>query len=277
MMKNIYSNKTQKMAAQILDKHIASGRISQAYFFSGDELSFDPETEFSRKEELVYDFAARLVGGEADLANRLRRISEDQHPDVLRLGSDRDAPSIKIEHMRRLLEWVSLKPFEATRRVGIVCHAHKLTADAANAFLKTLEESPGSAVFCLLAPSRELLLDTIRSRCFEVRFPETPAWNPAAAVALPPFKEMLETYSDFQKPELKSVLDTLITNIRERLVKSAGGESPQVQAQSAKYLNALETVCAAKRALDANANTKLSVTRMVMKLRHAFAGERGIA
>lgn len=274
-MKNIYANKTQKLAADILKKHVETGRVSQAYFFSGEELTFDPETGFSRKEELVYDFAARLVGGLADEKNRLKRIVEDQYPDVIRLGADPEATSIKIEHMRRLLEWVSLKPFEGERRVGILCRADKLTDEAANAFLKTLEEAPGSAVFCLLAPSRELVLETIRSRCFEVRFTETPAWNPAAVSALPPFKEMLDNYSDMPKAELKPALDLVLENVRQKMHKVIHASAPSA-GKAPAYLKAFQTVCEAKSALEANANAKLSVTRMIMKLRHAFSGERGI-
>lgn len=274
-MKNIYANKTQRLAADILKKHVETGRVSQAYFFSGEELAFDPETGFSRKEELVYDFTAGLIGGLADEKNRLRRIYEDQHPDVLRLGNDPEANSIKIENMRRLLEWVSLKPFEGNRRVGIVCRADRLTDEAANAFLKTLEEAPGSAVFCLLAPSRELVLETIRSRCFEVRFPETPVWNPAAVSALPPFKEMLDNYSDMPKAELKPALDLVLENVRQKMNKIIQASGP-LAGKAPAYLKAFETVCEAKAALESNANSKLTVTRMVMNLRRAFDGEKGI-
>ena len=154
-MRNLFSNKTQKLASDILSKHADTGRLSQAYFFSGEELIHDPETGFSRKEELVYDFASRIVGGEADQSDRLRRIHADKYPDVVRLGADTEVNSIKIEDVRRLLEWASMKAFEGDRKVGIILRADKLTAEAANAFLKTLEEAPGNAVFCLLAPSRE--------------------------------------------------------------------------------------------------------------------------
>ncbi len=272
----LLANKTQKLAADILKKHLETTRISQAYFFTGEELSFDPETGFSRKEDFVYDFAAKLIGGSADDENRKRRVREDKHPDSFRLGTDPEANSIKISDMRKMLEWVSLKPFEGERRVGILCRADSLTDEAANAFLKTLEEAPGNTVFCLLAPSRELVLDTVRSRCFEVRFPEAPAWNPAAAAALPPFREMLENYSLLQKQDLKKTLDLVLENIRLRLVSATGATSQPAKAEPEFYLRAFKTVCEAKSALEANANVKLSVTRMVMKLRHFFHGEKGI-
>lgn len=274
-MKNLLANKTQKLAAEILGKHAETDRISQAYFFTGEELVFDPETGFSRKEDFVYDFAAKIVGGNANEPDRSRRIREDKHPDVMRLGADPDVNSIKIEAMRQLLAWVSMKPFEGARKIGILCRAEKLTDEAANAFLKTLEEAPGNTVFFLLAPSRELVLETIRSRCFEVRFPEVPAWNPAAINALPPFREMLDQYSDLAKSELKPALDLALENVRQRLVSACGRpETAKVEPQN--YLRAFETICEAKSALEANANAKLTVTRMVMRLRHYFSGEKGI-
>ncbi len=207
---------------------------------------------------------------------RLRRIREDKYPDVMRLGGDPEQNSIKIEAMRNLLSWVSLKAFEGERRVGIICRADKLTEEAANAFLKTLEEAPGTTVFCLLAPSRESVLETIRSRCFEVRFPETPAWNPAAAAALPPFREMLDSYSDLPKADLKSALDTTLENIRQKMVAATAAKAQVAKARPEFYLKAFEAVCDAKAALEANANSKLSVTCLVMRLRQIFSGEKGI-
>ncbi len=274
-MKNLPSNKTQKLAVEILGKHVETGRISQAYFFTGDELNFDPETGFSPKEDFVYDFVSKIVGGQSDQPSRLRRICEDKHPDVLRLGTDPEMSSIKVESIRQLLKWVSLKAFEGERKVGVLCRVEKLTEEAANTFLKTLEETPGNTVFCLLAASRELVLETIRSRCFEVRFPEVPTWNPSAVSALLPFREMLDQYSDMKKTELKPALDIVLENIRQKMSRAIS--SSVVLGKTQAYLHAFETICEAKSALEANANSKLLVTRMVMKLRQYFNGERGIA
>lgn len=269
-----YANKTQKLAAEILEKHLARGQVSQAYFFTGDEVNVDPETGLSRKEEFLLNFCLRLVGGAAEEQNRRRRIVEDKHPDVLRLGVDPDLTSIKVEAMRKLLAWTNLKPFEGERRVGMICRAEKLTDEAANIFLKTLEEAPGNTVFCLLSSSRDLVMETIRSRCFEVRFPDlassATAWTQPA---LPPFAEMIDKYSDLTKQELKPALDSLLENIRFRMLKATS----EGAALAKPYLEAFEKIRDTKASLEMNANSKLAVTNMIMQLRRIFPGQRGIA
>ena len=73
---------------------------------------------------------------------------------------------------------LGLKPMRGTRRVAIIDDADDLNDEAANAFLKTLEEPPAGAVLILIGTSAEVQLDTIVSRCRVVRF------NPLAETEL---------------------------------------------------------------------------------------------
>src|SRR4051794_11860550 len=68
-----------------------------------------------------------------------------------------------------------------SRRVAVVDDADDLNDEAANAFLKTLEEPPPGAVLILIGTSSEVQLDTIVSRCRVVRFDPLP---PAELAAL---------------------------------------------------------------------------------------------
>jgi len=71
---------------------------------------------------------------------------------------------------------LSMIPQVSDRRVAIINDAHRMTIEAANALLKTLEEPPTSALILLITESPESLLPTIRSRCQQVRFfPLSPA------------------------------------------------------------------------------------------------------
>ena len=72
---------------------------------------------------------------------------------------------IPICAIRRLEHIVTLSPFEAERRVIIFDPAHVLQPDAADAFLKTLEEPPDQVHFILLSAQEEQISETIRSRC----------------------------------------------------------------------------------------------------------------
>ena len=80
------------------------------------------------------------------------------------------ARSIGIGLVRRIGEWVSKMPYEGRSTVVILIEAHLATVEAQNAFLKLLEEPPGSAVFILVTDFPDKLLPTILSRCREIRF-----------------------------------------------------------------------------------------------------------
>jgi DNA polymerase-3 subunit delta' len=79
--------------------------------------------------------------------------------------------SIKIKQIRDVISEVHKKPFESGFKVVIFEEAEKMTVDAQDAFLKTLEEPPANTVFMLLAENQHTLLQTVLSRCqvFPVR------------------------------------------------------------------------------------------------------------
>lgn len=68
-----------------------------------------------------------------------------------------------------LSEWLRSRPTRRYR-VAIIDHAETMTAPAANAFLKTLEEPPPGTLIVLLAPGPDALLPTVASRASTVRF-----------------------------------------------------------------------------------------------------------
>ena len=120
-----------------------------------------------------------------------RAFAADVHPDVTikappattasgrrtrrpRLRIDqmvpRNAPSSDPEPLSR---WLEQRP-RHRRRIGIVDDADTLGEEAANAFLKTLEEPPAWAAIVLIARSPASLLPTLASRCVLVRFGAAP-------------------------------------------------------------------------------------------------------
>jgi DNA polymerase III delta prime subunit len=72
--------------------------------------------------------------------------------------------------VRSLLRFLRLQPYQGRYKVAIVADAHRLTPEAANAFLKTLEEPPPASLILLLTSNRTALLPTILSRCQPIRF-----------------------------------------------------------------------------------------------------------
>ena len=129
---------------------------------------------------------------------------EPQHTDVeiispgsLCAESDHDhrnTRTIGICVIRRIEHVATLAPFEAEQRVIIINPADALTADAADAFLKTLEEPPERVHFILLSAQSEQLSETIRSRCRTLTLAPLPAdqldlwlqrWSGEAGLDLP--------------------------------------------------------------------------------------------
>jgi len=90
-----------------------------------------------------------------------------EHPDLRTLRPDTD--QIKISAVRDAHQWATFAPTIAPVRFILLEEAHLLNSAAANALLKTLEEPPPNYHFLLTAPTSDLLLPTIVSRCRVIR------------------------------------------------------------------------------------------------------------
>jgi len=111
------------------------------------------------------------------------RVYRGSHPDVvgvfrrLSKNTGRIKKHICIEWVRDIIATAPSKPYEGKKRVWIFSGAEPadLGVDAANAFLKTLEEPPDHVVFILLAANPEAVLPTVSSRCQHAALPGTVA------------------------------------------------------------------------------------------------------
>lgn len=92
-----------------------------------------------------------------------RKILEGLSPDVITVGCDGKA-TMGVDSVRFLREDVYIVPNELEHKLYIIEDADKMTVQAQNAFLLTLEEPPSYAVFLLLCENADALLETIRSR-----------------------------------------------------------------------------------------------------------------
>lgn len=121
-----------------------------------------------------------------------KRIERGSHPDVRVAGMASQAVGLKADEAARqkelkiatVREWqrdISLRPYEGRRRVLILHDAERLSEEASNAMLKTLEEPPPYATLVLVANSVDLL-PTIVSRCRVLRLRPLPRRTVAAAL-----------------------------------------------------------------------------------------------
>jgi hypothetical protein len=107
---------------------------------------------------------------ESSCADRVRR---GLHPDVVAVLPGGASQQIKIDQVRGVVDSAAGRPFEGLHRVWIFdgVEAGRFGAEAANAFLKTLEEPPDHVRFLLLAANPTAVLPTIRSRCQALALP----------------------------------------------------------------------------------------------------------
>lgn len=116
---------------------------------------------------------AHLIAGEdgigkSKLANILAKLIlngdlEREYVDIINYKSSK--ASFGVDDVRDIIEEVSKKPFEGNKKVIIIHEGNKLTIQAQNALLKTIEEPPIGVHIIILCESLELILDTIKSRC----------------------------------------------------------------------------------------------------------------
>ncbi len=80
--------------------------------------------------------------------------------------------NISIDAIRELKEEAKYGAFEKGYRVAIISGAEYMSREAANSFLKLLEEPPERFLIILITQSLHSIIDTIRSRCQPIYFPE---------------------------------------------------------------------------------------------------------
>lgn len=164
-------------AVSMLSSAFELNRLVHAYLISG--LSQVGKTT------LALTFAQALNCQAPSLSDRpcgrcraCLLIGAGKHPDVIaiegELGS-RGKRALKIGQLREIQQALSLTTTEGRYKVALINGFNDANPNAANAFLKTLEEPPNYAVIVLTAVDPDLLLPTIRSRCQQVALRPVPA------------------------------------------------------------------------------------------------------
>ena len=140
------------VALDYLRRAHAAGRLGHAYLLIGEEGA-------------GFDLAARI----AALVVRAGPDGALGHQDVYVVEPESKARRILIEQVRDLESALRLRASAVGgRKVGILRQAERINTQAANAFLKTLEEPPADSLLLLVSSLPESLPETILSRCIKV-------------------------------------------------------------------------------------------------------------
>ncbi len=165
----------QEQVAQLLQRSLDRGRLAHAYLFAGHSLGELEGIARALAKTLNCRQPARTrPDGPAidscDECLSCRKIDHDNHADVHWVRPESKSRVILIEQVRALMQEINLKPTEAEYKVAVIVAADRLKIEAANAFLKTLEEPPPKSILILLTTEPQRILETILSRCLRLNF-----------------------------------------------------------------------------------------------------------
>jgi DNA polymerase-3 subunit delta' len=152
---------------EVFRRSVRSGKTSHSYIFEGIPGCGRRKTALALIQAL---FCQAVRDDACGVCASCRKIAHGNHGDIHFIEPLPDKRDISIEQLREIQRDLSLRPYEAPRKACIMEPAERMSVNAANSLLKTLEEPPGNAIIILLSANADMLLPTIRSRCQLIRF-----------------------------------------------------------------------------------------------------------
>lgn len=162
---NIIGNEKVK---KYLNRELENNTVLHSYIFSG--------IESIGKMLFAKDFAKYVLCLEKKDENCNCKsclcFNSENHPDFEIINENGE--TIKIEQIRSLTSKIIEKPIISEKKIYIIRDAEKMTKEAQNCLLKTLEEPPEFAIIILITSNINLLLNTVISRCININFEKIP-------------------------------------------------------------------------------------------------------
>jgi DNA polymerase III subunit delta' len=281
-----------------LRRAIAADRLAHAWAFIGPEGSGRTWTALAFAQILLCERSGPGAPAACGRCRGCALAAARQHPDlhVIEPTPPETNPKgprvLRIGAVRELERQASLRPALARHKVFILEDAERMTGDAPQAFLKTLEEPPARTVIVLVLPRARALPATVLSRCQVVRFPARADPRRAAdrAEALEILAEVrakgVETLFrrsgtvDRDRERAERLVDAYWFYYRDLLVAGSGGplgllgdpERAEEIAREARtwsvddILRGLDTCRRARQALAVNVSPRLTLEIILSRL-----------
>ena len=209
-------------------------------------MAFSPDAAFSylrRAHEQSRLAHAYLISGGAGtgkrhLASQLANlVNGTRAEDIFASGAagvyvaepESKSRRIVIDQIRALEHSLQMRAADGRRKVAIVADADRLQPQAANAFLKTLEEPPNDSLLLLLSTLPEALPDTILSRCIPIPLAAKPNETPSAEE-----RELVELLAAVATPQSASVQGAY--RLAQGFLRLLAGVREAIQAENAAAL-----------------------------------------
>lgn len=155
-----------EMVKDHFKRAIENHKISHAYILTG-------EAGMGRKS-IANAFAMTLLcekgGSEPCMScHSCKQVMSGNHPDLIYVTHEKPG-SIGVDDVREQInDTIMIRPYSSYYKIYIVDEAEKMTVQAQNALLKTIEEPPAYAVIILITTNQEAFLPTILSRCVQMK------------------------------------------------------------------------------------------------------------
>jgi DNA polymerase-3 subunit delta' len=215
----------------LLQRSLERRRLAHAYLFTGHHLGELEALARTLAKTLNCLDPVRVAGVAVDCCDQClncRKVDHENHADVHWVRPESKTRVVTIDQMRELSREIQLKPAEAEFKVAVVVAADRLNPQAANSFLKTLEEPPAKSVLILLTTEPQRILETILSRCLRLNF------TGEAATPDPAQLEWLNEFARLAAAGEKSLLSRyrLLDALVQKLAELRAGIEKTLEARS---------------------------------------------
>lgn len=168
----------QPLVVQLLTNGLKRGILFPVYLLAG--LRGSGKTSVGRifacavNCSLRLDYASGAYTGEFPClsCSSCQAMIAGEHPDFIEIDA---ASHTGVDHVRQLIEEASFLPVMGEKKLYLIDEAHMLSKAAFNAFLKILEEPPKTVLFLLATTDVHKVLETVRSRSFQLFFDPIPS------------------------------------------------------------------------------------------------------
>lgn len=148
---------------------IQNDKLSQSYLFLG--------TEGIGKLLVAKQFAKKILCNEQNFEKNCgckscQCFDGENHTDYAIINEKGE--TIKIDQIREITKKVIEPPIVSNKKVYLINDCEKMTTEAQNCLLKTLEEPPEFAIIILISSNENAILNTIKSRCMTIKFQNIP-------------------------------------------------------------------------------------------------------
>ncbi len=221
----------QQQVVQLLQRSLERQRLAHGYLFSGNEIGELEAMALTLAKTLNCQNPKRrneAAVDSCDQCDSCKRINEQNHPDILSVRPESKSRIITIDQMRELMQTVNLKPTIAPFKVAVIVSAERLNVQAANAFLKTLEEPPSRSILILLTTEPQQILETIISRCLRLNFSGERKPQPELVAWVKSFAEMTQKNKSglLGRYQLLGVLATKLSERKTQIEEVLSQKSP---------------------------------------------------